>query len=285
MSLPKTVHVLGGGQWQVPTIRLAKSLGYRVLVTDIYRDRPGYALADEHAVMDIADREGTLRIAAQHHIDGIACDTTDVGVPTMAYVAERLGLPGIGYETALNFTNKHRMREITSRAGVPNPPFRLVRRLDEARRALFDLGLPAVLKPIDNQASRGVHIIRACDQLELAYADAGQFARTGDLLVAGFLDGPAVTRERWSVSGGVFTVGISDKDHFPQRPEVANRLTSPADFPPAILARIRQVNELVLRTLGMRTGVAHAEYMVVRGEVYLVEIAARGAAGGGGFGQ
>src|ERR1039458_1168339 len=104
MSLPKTVHVLGGGQWQVPTIRLAKSLGYRVLVTDIYRDRPGYALADEHAVMDIADREGTLRIA---------CDTTDVGVPTMAYVAERLGLPGIGYETALNFTNK-RSEEHTS---------------------------------------------------------------------------------------------------------------------------------------------------------------------------
>jgi xanthine/CO dehydrogenase XdhC/CoxF family maturation factor len=63
MPSRKTIHILGGGQWQVPTIELAKSLGFRVLVTDMYPERPGYALADEYAVMDITDREGTLRIA------------------------------------------------------------------------------------------------------------------------------------------------------------------------------------------------------------------------------
>lgn len=277
MSVAKTIHVLGAGQWQVPTIQLAKSLGYRVLVTDASGERPGYALADERVVMDIADREGTLRIAEQRRIDGIVCDTTDVGVPTMAYVAERLGLPGIGYETALNFTNKYRMREMTSSAGVPNPPFRVVRDLDGARRAVRDLGLPAVLKPVDNQSSRGVHILREPKQLEPAYADAMQFARSGEMLVEGFLDGVEVTVESFCVDSQVFAVGISDKDHFPHRPEVATRLTYPADFPPEILARIRQVNEMVVQALGMRTGITHAEYMVVQREVYLVEIAARGA--------
>jgi carbamoyl-phosphate synthase large subunit len=247
------------------------------LATDVYRERPGYALADESVVMDIADREGTLRIAEQRRVDGIVCDTTDVGVPTMAYVAERLGLPGIGYETALNFTNKHRMRAISSAAGVPNPPFRLVRDLGGARRAIGDLGLPAVLKPVDNQSSRGVHILREPRQLDSAYADAARFARSGEMLVEGFLDGVEVTVECFCVDGQVFVAGISDKDHFPHRPEVATRLTYPADFPPRVLARIRQVNEMVVRALGMRTGISHAEYMVVQEEVYLVEIAARGA--------
>ena len=50
MAAAKLIHILGGGQWQLPTIRLAKSLGYRTLVTDMYAERPGYALADEHAV-------------------------------------------------------------------------------------------------------------------------------------------------------------------------------------------------------------------------------------------
>ena len=118
----KWIHILGGGQWQVYTVRTARQLGYRVLVTDMYRERPAYALADAHEVVDITDREATLRVARRYGIDGIICDTTDAGVVTMAYVAEQLGLPGIGLETALNFTDKARMREITSAAGVPNPP-------------------------------------------------------------------------------------------------------------------------------------------------------------------
>src|SRR5688572_28806110 len=104
MAAPKLLHVLGGGPWQVPTVLLAKSLGYRVLVTDPYESRPAYAHADLHERVDITDREGTLRAAQRHRIDGIICDTTDVGVPTMAYVADALGLPGIGAETAFNFT-------------------------------------------------------------------------------------------------------------------------------------------------------------------------------------
>ena len=92
----RLVHVLGGGQWQLPTVQLAKSLGYRVLVTDIYEQRPAYACADAHAAVDITDRESTLRVAREHRVNGIICDTTDVGVPTMAYVAEQLGFPGSG---------------------------------------------------------------------------------------------------------------------------------------------------------------------------------------------
>ena len=102
--MSETIHILGAGQWQVPTIRLAKALGYRVFVTDVYRERPGYAFADEHECVDIADLDLTLRTAEQHRIDGIVCDTTDVGVPTMAYAADRLCLPSFGYETAQNFT-------------------------------------------------------------------------------------------------------------------------------------------------------------------------------------
>jgi carbamoyl-phosphate synthase large subunit len=277
MSNPKTLHILGGGEWQTPTIRLAKSLGYRVLVTDIYTERPGYRFADEHEVIDITDREATLRAAERHRIEGIVCDTTDVGVPTMAWVAERLGLAGIGYETALNFTNKHRMRRVTSTAGVPTPRFAAARNLDEAWRALDDIGLPAVVKPVDNQSSRGVHIIRDRDALAAAFADAARNTRSGEVLVEAFLDGVEVTVESFCVNGEVFAVGISDKDHFPHRPEVANRLTYPAKFGPHVLERIRTVNAMVICALGLKTGIAHAEYMVVETEPYLVEIAARGA--------
>lgn len=277
MPTPKKIHILGGGQWQVPTIRLAKALGYRTLVTYIYADRPGYAWADEHAVMDISDREGTLRIARQYRIDGIVCDTTDVGVPTMAYVADKMGLPGIGYETALNFTDKYRMRSITSAAGVPNPPFRLADSAEAACKAAADINFPAVIKPLDNQSSRGVHIVHSPREIEAAYSDAARSTRADHILVEGFLKGVEVTVESVCINGEVTALGISDKDHFSHRVEVAKRLTYPADFPNPILEQIRDVNQRVINALGLRTGITHAEYMVTESDVYLVEIAARGA--------
>src|SRR5690348_15397490 len=100
MTRPRLLHMLGGGQWQVATAALAKQLGYRLLISDPNEDRPAYPYADIIERVDITDREKTLGVAARHGIHGIVCDTTDVGVPTMAYVAEELGLPGIGREVA-----------------------------------------------------------------------------------------------------------------------------------------------------------------------------------------
>jgi biotin carboxylase len=275
--MPKTLHILGAGLWQVPTITLAKDLGYRVFVTDMYRDRPGYAFADEHECVDITNLELTLRAAESRRVDGIVCDSTDVGVPTMAYVADRLGLPGIGYDTALNFTNKYRMRCLIHREGLPCPPFRLVRNMDETREATKDLGLPVVVKPVDNQSSRGVHIARTRDEVADAVCDALHYSRSKQAIMEGFLDGTEVTVESFCSDQQVFVAGISDKDHFAHRPEVAKRLTYPAAFPSELLSRIRETNERVIHTLGLKVGIAHAEYMVVGTEIFLLEIAARGA--------
>jgi biotin carboxylase len=272
----RLVHILGGGEWQVPTIKLAKATGYRVLCTDFYAERPGYAFADAHVVVDVADMGATLEVAEHAGIDGIICDTTDIGVPTMAYIADRLDLPGIGYETALNFTNKFRMRDVTRAAGVPNPPFQLVRTRAELIAASADLGFPLVVKPVANQSSRGVHVIHDPGGLDPAFEDAIRYARNKELIAEGFLDGTEVTVEGYCLDGEPLVAGISDKDHFAHRPEVANRITYPADLAPDIMARIREVNSAVVKALGLRTGVTHAEYMVVDGEAYLVEIAARG---------
>src|SRR5262245_47388528 len=280
-SRPKLVHVLGGGQWQLPTIRLAKALGYRVLVTDVYTERPGYALADMHEVIDITDFEATLAAARRHRIDGIVCDTTEVGVPTAADIAEQLGLPGIALETARNFTNKLRMRTVTAQAGLNDVRFRQVASPSDLRAAAEAYGFPFVVKPADGQSSRGVHRVDHPDQLEAAYLDALAASRAQQVLAEEFLPGVEATVEGLCVEGQYFTLGISDKSHFQHRPEVANRLTYPPAFDPATVAEITRLNEAVAKCLGLTTGVTHAEYMVAPdGRVRLVEIAARG---GGSF--
>lgn len=47
----------------MPTVKLAQAMGYRVLVTDMHRERPAHAIADLHEVVDITDLEATLAAA------------------------------------------------------------------------------------------------------------------------------------------------------------------------------------------------------------------------------
>ncbi len=272
----KVLHVLGGGMWQVPTIQLARSMDYRVLVTDMYQQRPGYAFADWHEVVDIADRRQTLAAARRYHIDGIVCDTTDVGVPTAAFVAEQEDLPGVGLQTARRFTDKHLMRETLASAGFPQPTFAMVESVAELDSAAERIGFPLVVKPVDNQSSRGVRVVHHRNNLAHAFADAQRHSRQSGILIEEFLPGIEITVEGLCLNGEYFTLGISDKEHFLHRPEVACRLTYPAAFSPSVMQRIEQTNAAVVRALGLQNGVTHAEYMVDGDRVQLVEIAVRG---------
>ena len=64
-------------------------------------------------------------------------------------LARRLGLPGNSPTAAINGRSKFRMRRAFQRAGVPVPPFALVRDEETLLRACGEVGLPAVLKAFE----------------------------------------------------------------------------------------------------------------------------------------
>lgn len=276
----KLLHVLGGGLWQLPTVKLAKDLGYRVLVTDIYTERPAYEFADYHEVMDIRDFQGTLEIAQRYGINGVLCVATDVGVPTAAYVAEMLHLPGTPLHIAETFTYKDRMRAATSRAGIPTPDFAICTNLEDAQIFFKNAGRPIVLKPVDSQSSRGVTRVSSDNALEAAFDFALSMSPGKQIIAEVALNGTEITVETIVSNGIPFTVGISDKRHFAAMPQVASRLTYPADFPPSTLSKIEALNRRVVSALEFRHGITHAEYFVDDDGEWLVEIAARGGGSG-----
>lgn len=272
----KLIHILGGGPWQVPTVRRAKALGYRVLVTDMYTERPAYALADLHAVVDITDREATLQVASRHRIDGILCDTTDVGVPTAAYVAERLGLPGMGYQTAINCTNKGRMRRLSDQAGLAVPRYRLISAASALDEAAAAVGFPLVVKPVDNQSGRGVSRVSDPGALLPAFELAKQFTRSGEVLMESCVDGTEIIVDGFLVEGEMRILGLAYKTPYPDAVTVSSRIHYPGGQPPRNHGRIHAATRGVLSALGLRHGVFHGEFIIRGDDVVPVDIAARG---------
>ena len=226
--------------------------------------------------LDITDREATLDVARRYWVDGTLCDTTDVGVPTAAYVAEALGLPGMGYEVAINFTHKGRMRELARLAGLKVPPFRLLRTPADLAGVLEELGLPLIVKPVDSQSGNGVSLVHDVSGLEVAFAHALRHSREGTVLVEAVVRGEEIIVDGFMRGDRAIILGIAHKVPHPRQPTVSRRITYGHPLSESMRARIIETNQRVLCVLGLKAGVFHAEYMLCDDEVIPIDIAARG---------
>jgi len=283
-SASKLVHVVGGGFNQIPLVEKAKAMGFRVLVTDMNEAPPARSLADHFERIDTTDQFNTLRCAERYRINYVLTDQTDVAVPTVAFVAESLGLPGIGYETALRFTNKYVMRKAMTGAGLGahNPENQYFNRAELA--LVFCQGLERcydyLVKPINSQGSKGVFVLskRKGDLERLVY-DAFRESQDRGVLVEKFIRGLEYSVETFVRDRKVHSLTLTKKYHYAHNPCLDERNTFLGDVAPELEQAMFSVNEMIIQGLGLEFGLTHAEYKIENGQVYLMEIAARGAGG------
>ena len=124
--MKETIIILGAGVMQGPVINIAKELRLYTIALDGSSSAPCVGFADRFEQIDLKDKEGIESFARsiQGETDrlGIMTAGTDFSA-SVAWVCEKLGLPGIPYEAALNASDKSRMRECFKKAGLPSPGF------------------------------------------------------------------------------------------------------------------------------------------------------------------
>ena len=156
----KRIMIVAGGDWQVPITKKAKEMGLYVISSNLYEDSPAFAYADAVKIANVLDREANLACAERYKPDAVVTDQSDIAVPTVAYICQRLGLPGIGEDKASLFTNKYKMREFCKKYGFASPDFRLCTELGQAKTFLAEHHR-IIIKPIDSQSRRAI-LARAC---------------------------------------------------------------------------------------------------------------------------
>lgn len=273
----KTVMVIAGGTWQVPLIKKVKAMGYKVLNSNLYEDSPGFAFSDYTAVADVKDKEKNLEIAEKYKVNAVLTDQSDIAVPTVAYVAEKLGCYTFGEEMAALFTNKFKMRKFCQEKGFPIPEYRLCYTIEDAKEFLRELKKTIVIKPLDSQSSRGVFTIHTEEELEQYFSISESYSNQGKgVLAERYIVGTEFTIDGIMNKGVHHSLAISQKSHFAYNPNIASKLFFSYDNENFDYDRLRrQNNELVERT-GLKFGLTHGEYKYENGKFYLIEIAARG---------
>jgi biotin carboxylase len=272
----RAVLFVGAGRHQRRAIERARRLGVRVVAVDRNADAPGFAGADAAEAIDFGDVEAVVAAARRHAVRGVLTVAAERAVPVVAAVAEALGLPGIGSETAHAMTNKIAMRRRLADAGVPQPRFAGVRTLHEGRAALETVGLPAVLKPVDGAGQRGLFRLDSVDDLESHLHAALAASTCEEAIVESYHEGAEVNTLLVAHGGAVHLVTASDR----LRPRgagfgVALAHLYPSRFFGDVLDELTRVAVASVHALGLREGIAYPQLLVTDEGVRVVEVAAR----------
>lgn len=278
----KKIMILGAGQYQMPIINRAKELGLYTIVISPKGDYPGFDAADKSYYVDVKDMDTILEIAREEGIAGITTDQTDIPVRTQAYVSEKLGLPGISYESARIFTDKSLMRERCEELGIRSIRHKASGDINEVKAFFDSIGRNAIMKPVDNQGSRGVFKIESREQIDELFETAASFSKSGRVIIEEFIDG-----QEYEVDSIVFdykdqTLMYGDVIPFEIPGMFAAKIRMyPSGSDKEIIDRLLKYNSDILQGFGLKQGITHSEYIVdADGMPYLLEAAARG---GGSF--
>lgn len=280
--MAKTVLILGASRYYIRGIETAKRLGYRTVVVDRHENSPGFAFADESCAIDIMDHQGVLEYARSVGIDGIV-PINDYGVMTAARVAENLGLPGLGVETAETVTNKARLRRQWQAAGQPNPEFRIVEDLAQCRLACDQIGLPVIFKPaVSMGGGRGIAVVTSASEIAEAYACASRaYDHDSTILVEQFVEGLEHSAEVLLHEGKGHVLAVSDKVKTPMPVRIDHDVVYPTRLSGQARQKLERAIVESVECLGITVGCMHVECCTLpSGDIRLFELGGRPGGGG-----
>lgn len=278
-----TIHILGAGRWQIPTIKMAKELDINVLTTDMNPNAEGFRYADFHEAVNITDITETLKVAKKYNIDGIM-PVSEYGVKTASYVAEALGLVGLKPETAEMAVDKELIALQFKKHKVPAPETECVTDFNGAKICAKQLGFPLVFKPTDNMGgSRGVKKVYKIEDLEDGFKHAMSFSKVKRLIIQECVYGVEHDVDSSIYKNDHHVLTISDKI-FPTEPKNyphynVRSLNYPTYAPPKKIQKIKDAVIRAAKAINIPFGPTHIEVIHNNEKEFVVDFAARGGGG------
>ena len=271
----KSIFIIGAGIMQIPVILEAKKLGYKVIVSDRNFNAEGLKYADIPLVIDTLDIVNTLKAARELDIDGIIT-ASDMPVRTVAYVCNKIGLPGLTPSTALISTNKYLLREELSKSDLTTPKYTKFEKYTD-NDIIEQFKFPFILKPVDSSASRGVSLVRKKSELKDAFYEALKYSYSGEVLCEEYINGREFSVETLTQNNETTIVAITEKftKGFNLQYFVEDRHIIPASLTNAEYSLIEETIMKALNIIGLNDSASHSEIKLTEKGPVIIEIGAR----------
>ncbi|MEI3178167.1 MAG: ATP-grasp domain-containing protein [Lachnospiraceae bacterium] len=275
--MKKTILLLPGTKWQMDLARTIRERGYNLYVADPSENAPCRAYADKFLQSDIFDNKKIDAFIERNPIDAVVSDECDIATPVIARIGEKFHLATIGSAEARLFTDKYKMKEFCRQIGLNYPEYRLCKTEEEVLLFLREIKKPIIIKPIDCNASKGVHTVKSEQDIEKYFEETLSYSRIEKAVLAErYINGTEFTIDGIKTLEAHYTLAISEKKHFKHNCNIADELLFSYSNEKFDYERLRNVNDLYILKSKLPFGLTHAEYKYENGKFYLIEIAARG---------
>lgn len=272
-------------------LHTARALGVTpVLLTNRPERYAGLADADCEVLRCDTGSIAALRVAIKDRFrrDELAglTTTSDFYVTAAAELADWLGLPRNPADAMRVCRDKSLLRARLSTADVPQPLYATVRAGTEIPTALAEVGLPCVVKPVDDSASNGVLLCTTAEQVVAhvthilaTTVNVRGLPTAGAVLLEEYLDGPELSVELFSFAGETRLVGITEKTVSAPPHFVEQRHIFPACLPDQVAGEVERVARQAVEAAGVTLGATHTEVKLTPAGVAVIEINPRLAGG------
>ncbi|WP_066759154.1 ATP-grasp domain-containing protein [Crocinitomix algicola] len=225
---------------------------------------------------DLRDLKFIEAVYNRHNFTAVLSNQCDYSLFSQSYLCTKYNLPGPNLKAAQLSNSKYLQRKVGAQKGINAPDYKLVWSLEEARRAIKKIGLPAIIKPNDNRGSFGVSKIETQNELKEAYFHALQNSISRGVIIESYIKGLHVAVDGYYFKGEYKSLALGWRHMDTNKEQVAVRMTYGVGDT-AIENKIMKIHEKVCSEFNYDFGFNHGEYIVDnKGGVYLVENTNRG---------
>lgn len=208
----KKLLILGGNPETGKLVTVANGMGVCTVVVDPNPDAPAKKYAKEHYELDGFDVDGLVALAKQLQVDGVLVGVADILVKPYYEICTRLQIYCYASEGVVDsLTSKDLFKKTCAAYGVIDIPSVLVINEIQESSTIKHLGLPVMIKPVDNGA--GVGLLVCYDRAELvdSVKKTLSFSKKKKVLLEEYMDCEDMFAYYTFKSGEVYLSAIADR--------------------------------------------------------------------------
>ena len=190
-STAKKVLMCGSGELGKEVVIELQRYGVEVIAVDRYENAPAMQVAHRSYTISMLDGDALREIIEKEKPDLIVPEIEAIATDTLAEL-ESEGFTVIPTAKATQLTmNREGIRRLAAETlGLQSSPYRFAGSPEEYAKAVEEIGLPFVVKPIMSSSGKGQSTVRDEADIQKAwdYAQEGGRAGKGKVIVEGFVD-------------------------------------------------------------------------------------------------
>jgi len=184
------VLLCGGGELGKEVVIELQRLGVEVIVVDRYANTPAMQVAHRSHTLSMLDGAALRLVIEQERPHYIVPEIEAIATDTLVEL-EAEGYTVIPTARAARLTmNREGIRRLAAEElGIPTSPYRFADNRAEFERAVDEIGIPCVVKPIMSSSGKGQSTIQQPADIGPAweYTQAGGRSGAGRVIVEGFV--------------------------------------------------------------------------------------------------